>query len=145
MIATGTVALALLATMGIFAVADTVIHSGTSSVSGTVTARAVVNPMIRLTITTPHAGQTVNFGTVNPETTHTNTVTVGVRSNRNFNLTKGITGQVAEMGLSTSLLDQTNRPRGVENFSDIYTINVPFTTLPGTYTASVTYTATQLP
>lgn len=143
MLVTAAVALALLATMGIFAVADTVTHSGTSPVSGTVTARATVNPMIALTITTPDVGQAVEFGAVNPETAHSDTVNLEVRSNRNFDLTRSITGDVALMGFSTSLGAQMNQVRGVRPFSDTYSINVPYTTLPGSYAASVTYTVTQ--
>jgi len=142
-IATGAVALALLATMGIFAVADTVTTSGAPSASGTVTARATVNPMIELTITTPNPGQAVEFGAVNPETSHSASVDIRVKSNRTFNLTQVTTGDVAEMGFSTSLLAQMNQARGVHNFSDTYSINVPYTTLPGNYAASVTYTVTQ--
>jgi len=143
MIATGAVALALLAAMGIFAVADTVTYSGNPSASGTVTARATVNPMIKLTITTPDAGQAVEFGAVDPETLHTDTVDLEVRSNRIFNLTRAISGDVALMGFSTSLSNQTGVAKGVHPFTDTYSINVPITTDPGNYSASVVYTVTQ--
>jgi len=133
MLVTAAVALALLATMGIFAVANPPLQA-----TGMVTARATVNPMIVLTVPA-----TVDFGAVNPAVVTTRAVGLEVRSNRNFNLDRAITGDVALLNFTTSLDAQENQPRGVTTFEDIYTINVPYTTAPGDYTASVTYTVTQ--
>ena len=145
MLVTAAVTLALLATMGIFAVAtpDAVTLSGTPSVSGTVTARATVNPMIELTITTPNATQTVEFGAVNPETAHSRDVQLRVKSNRIFNLTTDMANQYSAIGLTTSLGDLSNQDRGVHSHTDTYSIFVPYTTAPGDYVATVRYTVTQ--
>ena len=118
--------------------------SPNSTATGSVTVTATVNPKINLTINAPDATQTVNFGAIDPGVTATKTVGLSVDSNRNFTMTKTTTGSSAQLGLSTSLASGATGVKGAGTaFSDVYTINVPFTTDPGTYNAFVQYTVTQ--
>lgn len=143
------VALALLAGMAVFAVANTVeTYMGTgnpAAASGTVTARAVINPRLEMTITTPNTLQTVDFGNVEPGTTTTRSVSIEIKSNRQHTLTRVISGTgVTPLGFSTSLPNSGVLPRTASTtHNDIYTIAVPWTTEPGPYNASVAYTVTQ--
>ena len=105
---------------------------------------AVVNPALSLTVTTPSADQTVEFGSVDPGTTYgPETVTLVVRSNLACVITKAITG-AETLGLSTSLADTSASPKTAGGpFSDEYSLAVPWTTPPGDYSATVQYTAIQ--
>ena len=116
-----------------------------SSATGSVTVTATVNPKINLTIVAPDATQTVNFGAVDPGVVVAGkTVNLSVDSNRNFTMTKTITGSSAQLGLATSLASgATGVPALGSAFVDNYSINVPYTTAPGTYNAFVQYTVTQ--
>ena len=143
------VALALLAGMAVFAVASTVAtYSGATTASGVVNARATANPRIELTITTPDITQQVLFGAVDPgaSITHSTPVSLLVKSNKGYNLTRAIAGDVALMGFSTTLVNQMGQLKtnnAGATFSDTYSINVPWDTDPGNYTSTVTYTVTQ--
>ncbi len=141
------VAVAMLASMAVVATADTVTYPGAgnpnSTASGNVTVSARVNPKITLTITTPDAGQTVAFGDVDPMSGATEVVGVQVSSNKTYDLTKVVTGDDALMGLSTSLADQVDQSKGTNAYSDTYTLNTPYTTDPGDYSATVAYTVLQ--
>lgn len=141
------VALALLAGMAVFAVADSVTHQGAGdplTATGTVTARAVINPFLEMTITTPNAGQLASFGNVDPGSVHTRNVSIEIASNRLHTLTRVIDGDVTEMGFSTSLPNSGVLARTASTVHpDTYTIDVPWDTEPGTYYATVTYTVTQ--
>jgi flagellar basal body-associated protein FliL len=119
--------------------------SGTSPVSGSVTVTATVNPKINLTIVSPDATNTVNFGAVDPGVTSgIKTVTLSVDSNKIFSVSKTITGSNAQLGLVTTLANSSGNAKGAAvPFSDNYTITPPFTTDPGTYNAFVQYTVTQ--
>jgi hypothetical protein len=110
----------------------------------TVRVAAVVDPTLALTVTTPSADQTVEFGSVDPGTTYgPETVTLIVRSNLACVITKAITG-AEPIGLSTSLADTSASPKTADGpLSDQYSLAVPWTTPPGDYTATVQYTAVQ--
>ena len=142
-------AVALLLGAAAYASAASVTYPGSgspfSTATGSVTVTATVNPKINLTIVAPDATQTVNFGAVDPGVTSgTKTVSLSVDSNRNFTMTKAITGQNALLGLATSLASgATGVPGAATPFTDNYTITPPFTTAPGVYNAFVQYTVTQ--
>jgi len=104
-----------------------------------------VPPHLKLTITTPAATQTVNFGSVNPGVAAASqTVTLTVDSTANFTISRTVSGQVAEMGLAFSTLPTGTQTPGVHVYSDVYTVTPPWTTAPATtLTASVMYTVTQ--
>lgn len=114
--------------------------------SGNVTVKAQASPKLELTITTPDAIQTVDFGVVDPGTaTGGKAVTLLVKSNKEFSITKTPTGDVALMGLTTSLADSTaNAKTAGATFTDNYSINVPWTTEAGqALSANVLYTVSQ--
>ena len=118
--------------------------SGIKTTNGTVNVVASVSPKLSLTLSTPASGQTVDFGPVDPGgATLPQTVDVTVRSNKNYDLTKAITG-AAPIGLLTTLADSTgNAVTSGQLFSDAYIVNIPWATAPGVYTATVQYTVTQ--
>lgn len=142
--------LVLLFSMVALAMADVVTYPGSLyapgrwQASGTVTVAATVNPKITLTINTPDPAQTVDFGAVDPGVAvGPETVGLSVNSNKQFDLTKTVVG-AAPIGLTTTLADTPNVSKGSNvTFSDDYSINVPWTTDPGAYTATVTYSVIQ--
>lgn len=114
--------------------------------SGTVIVTAQANPKLELTITTPDAGQHVDFGVVDPGTaTGPEVVTLFVKSNKAYSITKTPSGDVAKMGLTTSLADSTgNAKTAGQSFTDNYSINIPWDTDPDVLlTANVLYTVSQ--
>lgn len=122
--------------------ADVVTYSAPAQ--GTVTARAAVNPKITLSIATPDAAQTVDFGPVDPETAYSDTVGLQVKSNKVYDLTVGApAGDVAALGFTNSLASATGESVGINTYTDTYDINVPFTTAPGNYAVTVQYTVAQ--
>jgi hypothetical protein len=131
-----------------YATADTAVITGTGgaskTASDTVTVKATINPKLTLTVVTPAASQTVDFGSVDPGTAYGPTpVTLTVQSNKTYNITKTTTGAAA-IGLSTSLGNSVNN--GVtagQLYTDNYSLNVPWTTAPGAYTATVQYSVVQ--
>jgi len=129
---------------GVVGLASADIVSYTGPAQGTVTARANVNPKITLTIDTPDAAQTVDFGAVDPETLYTDSVDLRVKSNKVYDLTVGApAGDVAALGFTNDLASVTGEGVGINNYTDNYEITVPFTTAPGNYAVTVQYTATQ--
>jgi hypothetical protein len=137
-------------TLGVmtYANADTAIVYGTGgaskTASDTVTVKAAINPKLTLTVTTPVAGQTVDFGAIDPGAAYgPQTVTLAVQSNKTYNITKTLTG-AALIGLSTSLSNSSNNPRTASQaYTDNYSVTVPWTTDPGNYSATVQYTVIQ--
>jgi hypothetical protein len=131
-----------------YAMADTTSISGLGGASkawsDTVTVTAAVNSVLTLTLTTPSAGQTVDFGTVDPGTAYgPETVTLIIQSNRPCAITKILTGAAA-IGLSTSLPSSSNSAETAGHaFSDNYSLNIPWVANPGDYTAVIQYTAIQ--
>jgi hypothetical protein len=142
------VVVVLLAGAATYATADTAIIYGTGgaskTASDTVTVRATLNPKLTLTVVTPAASQTVDFGAVNPGTAYGPTaVNVTVQSNRPYDVSKVITG-AGPINLTTTLGPSSANARTAgQLFVDNYSINVPWTTDPSAYTATVQYTVIQ--
>lgn len=113
--------------------------------SGPVNVKATVNPKLTLTITTPDAGQSVDFGAVDPGSViGGKTVSLQVNSNKDYSLAKSVAGDNVAIGLATSLAAATTGVKGAgAPISDAYSINVPWDTAPAAYTATVQYTVTQ--
>jgi hypothetical protein len=112
-------------------------------VAGTVTAKAFVNDKLTLTIVTPNAPQTVDFGNVDPGVAQTpQAVNLTVQSNRNWAMSISKVGD-ATMGLTTSLGSASGGPTASAPYVDTYSLTVPWTTAPGAITATVQYTVTQ--
>jgi len=147
-------AIALLVLLGAvtYATADSATYYGTDvspagDATGTVSVTATVNPKINLTIETPDAAQTVDFGTVYPgDVIPSKTVTLTVDSNVIYSLATAPSGDVAELALVT-----VGTPTGAwgsrganREYYDDYTITPPWDTAPGVYNAEVQYTVTQL-
>lgn len=114
-----------------------------TSASGTVSVTANVNPKISLTITTPDAAQTVAFGDVEPGVPVSDSVDLEVSSNKIYDLDTTLGGDDALIGLTTSVGDLTGEAKGTNTYTDTYDVDVPFSTDPGAYTATVQYTVTQ--
>jgi hypothetical protein len=134
-------AVALGLAVGVFAAAPL---ACASAQSGTVNVNAVVPPTIRLVITAPGDGQSVDFGPVAPgEVTAPQSVGVLVRSNRPYSVSTTALDAEA-LGLVTSLANSSANPKTNEAmFTDTYTLDVPATTAPGAYTSTVQYTVVQ--
>jgi hypothetical protein len=131
-----------------YATADTVVVNGVGSpleASDTVTVNATVNSMLTLTVTTPDAGQSVDFGAIDPgASSATAQVDLSVQSNRAYDLSVAKTGDAA-IGLTTSPIGATGEPATASQaYTDTYQlVNVPWTTTPGAHSATVLYTVTQ--
>lgn len=142
-------AAAMLLSAVAFASADVATYTGAGNprtASGDVSVTAAVNPKITLTVTTPEAAQTVDFGTQDPGTYSGKTVNLSVNSNKQFDLVATQdTSAFGGIGLTRSLAGgQNNIGKGASIArSDDYSIDIPWTTDPGAYTATVTYTVTQ--
>ena len=143
----GSLVAALLLSAAAYATAESVTIAGTAgSATGPVAVKATVNPKLSLTIVTPDASQSVDFGgAVDPGTViGGKTVSLSIDSNKDFSLTKSASGNVAELGLLTTLPATSAGLKGKNvPFTDAYSIDVPWTTLPAVYAASVQYTVTQ--
>jgi hypothetical protein len=133
-----------------YASADTVVISkngpGPQTATDTVTVKAAVNSKLELTVATPDPAQTVDFLTVDPGSSYGATnVNLTVKSNRTYAITTVIAGQNAAMGLSTTLGNTVvgDPATASKGYVDGYSLNVPWTTAPGSYTATVQYTVTQ--
>ncbi len=138
-------AAALLVGAATFASAETATYG--SAVPGTVTVKATVNQKLAMSITTTDAvSQTVDFGTVDPGSSYAGkTAVLNVKANKGYKLDKAIGGQFALMGLSTSLPVTATlaKPAAAgDDYTDDYSLNVPWDTAPAAYTATVQYTAT---
>jgi hypothetical protein len=123
--------------------------SGTTgqTATDTVLVTTHVNPYLVVNFTTPNASQTVAFGNVVPGTSYgsdaSHTVNINVSSNKLYNITITKSGD-ATIGLTTSLSNSTNNAKTASQaYNDVYSLNVPWTTDPGDYTATVTYTIVQ--
>ena len=139
----GSLVAALLLSAAAYATANTVILAGPT---GPVAVKATVSPKITLTIDTPDATQSVDFGVaVDPGTViGGKTVNLSVDSNKDFTLAKTVSGANLELGLVTTLPGSSVGAKGkAVPFADAYSINVPWNTVPAAYTATVQYTVTQ--
>jgi hypothetical protein len=106
--------------------------------------KAAVNPKLVLTVVTTDGTQTVDFGAVDPGTSYgPKLVTLTVSSNKLYNITKTTTDPTP-LGLTTTLANSTgNAKTASQLYNDNYSINVPWTVDPGSYTATVLYTVVQ--
>lgn len=140
-------AVAIVFSVVALATADIVTYNAAGNTqTGNVAVSATVNPKITLTINTPDAAQSVAFGALDPGATASKDVTLTVSTNKAFNLTKTVSGQTAEIGLTTSQANLANVAKGQNlSYTDTYSVNVPWSTEPGNYTANVQYTVTQTP
>jgi hypothetical protein len=146
----GVLVLAIVMVAGVSsAFADSVTTTGTlvgghlTSVD-TVTVKAAINPKLVLTVVTPAASQTVDFGTLDPGTvTGTQPVSLTVQSNKLYSITVAKAGDTT-IGLNTTLANSVNNAKTASQaFTDNYSLNVPWTTDPGSYSATVQYTVVQ--
>ncbi len=103
---------------------------------------ATVKSKLTLTVNTPDAAQTAAFGDVYPGAAVTENVGVTVQSNKAWTSSTALGGQNALIGLSRAGFPASGA-KGTNTYTDIYTVNVPWDTDPGDYTATVTYTVTQ--
>ena len=93
----------------------------------------------------------IDFGAVTPGTPAADTVTVNVKSNKDYTLSSLVTGQNVLMGLGTTTAPgNMSKLTGVgadagRNWPDTYSLNVPWDTDPSAtaLTATVTYTVVQ--
>jgi hypothetical protein len=143
------VAIVLMGTVA-YANADSVTVTKTGSgtaaqtATDTVTVKAAVNPKLVLTVVTPAALQTVDFGAVDPGTAYgPQAVNLTVSSNKTYNISVAKVGDTP-IGLTTSLANSSgNSKTASQGYTDNYSINVPWTTDPGNYTATVQYSVVQ--
>lgn len=100
---------------------------------------------ITLTIQTPNAGQSVDFGAIDPGvTTAPRSVTVTVNSSSGYTISRSVAGDATRMGLAVSGNANGTKPAGTASFTDSFTLTPPWTTDPGVpLVATVTYTVTQ--
>jgi hypothetical protein len=135
-----TIVIALIVVSMIFGVVAFATAATTDT--GTVNVSVTPNAKITLSLSTT----TVAFPAIDPGVASgIIPVTVGVSSNKGFNLTKTTTGAVP-MGLTTSLADITLKagPKGVNTYTDNYQVTVPWTADGGTaLNATVKYDVTQ--
>ncbi|MHB9004426.1 MAG: hypothetical protein ACYC6C_10245 [Coriobacteriia bacterium] len=105
----------------------------------------IADPYISLTITTPAAGQTVNFGLIDPGVlTATQDVTIEVDSSAPYDIIREPGGDASLLGLFITGDAVGPKLQGVQTFTDTYSLNPPWTTDPSVpITATVTYTVVQ--
>ena len=126
----------------------TKIGSGTAAqtATDTVHAKVAINPKLILTVVTPANTQTVDFAAVDPgSSSGPQAVTLTVSSNKTYNVSIDKTDpNIALIGLATTLANSGPNPATASQlFTDNYSLNVPWTTTPGAYTADVKYTVVQ--
>lgn len=139
------------------ATADTVVIPGAGSpnqsASGNVTVRAVVNPRLTLSLTTPAAdpSQTLEWLGLNPgDDPAAKDVGILVSSNKGFQIDKsmGSTNLATNLSMTMTYPTGLNVASGAKgqnvSFTDTYDIpTIAWTVDPGTYVDTVTYTVTQ--
>lgn len=87
------------------------------------------------------SADSIDFGAVDPGSSHdSGPITITINASEPFDLTKSIGGSTASIGLTSDLGDRLNQPSGPTTFLDRFRIDVPWSTDPGPYTATVTYT-----
>jgi len=102
-------------------------------------------PYLSMTITTPDDGQSVDFGSIDPDvTTAAKIVTVQVTSSAAYTITRTIGGDAALLGLDVTGTASGAGAAGTATYADDYTLTPPWTTEPDVpLVAAVTYTVTQ--
>lgn len=105
----------------------------------------IADPYISLTITTPAAGQTVAFGSIDPGVaTPTQAVTVVVDSSAAYDIIRTPGGDAGLLGLFITGTAVGPQTQGLQTFTDQYSLTPPWTTDPAVpLTATVTYTVLQ--
>lgn len=110
-------------------------------------AYTILPPYLTLTLTTPDAGQTVDFGLIDPGvTTADKTVTLEVGSSHPYSITRGRDlAAEAPIGLEiTGTAEGTGLAPGQTTYTDVYRATPPWTTDPEVpLSATVTYTVVQ--
>jgi|GEM_PF-1087066 len=108
-------------------------------------AYTILTHHLTMTVTTPDAGQSVLFGSVNPDVTSpAKTVGVTVDSSVAYTITRTVSGDASLMGLVVTGTAHGAGSAGVTGFSDSLTVTPPWTTDPDvTYGATVTYSVVQ--
>lgn len=100
----------------------------------------VATPILSLTVTTPGGGSTIDFGSVAPEGIYpAQNVGVTVTASAPYTLTRSVTGQTAEIGMSVAGVPVGNHGAGTHNYTDALSIAPPWTTDPGDYNVEVSY------
>lgn len=145
-------ALAAIMVLGVAGAAFAVDYPGTLVGTQLV---ATNSPAVQVTATVPAKltltldKTLVAFGPVDPGATATSNVLVTVKSNKTWTGDVVVAGQAAEIGLAASTDDAgwdamaKYGAVGNSDFTDAYSLNVPWTTPAGDYVATVTYTVTQ--
>lgn len=94
-------------------------------------------PWLQLTV----SENAIDFGTIDPGVPYSHSgVGVQVEANVAFDLIKSRGGAFAELGLDSSLSDQINTPGGTSDYTDVVSVEAPWNTVPGAYSAVLTYT-----
>ncbi len=110
-------------------------------------AYTILPPYLTLTLTTPDAGQMVDFGQIDPGVaTAAKSVTVAVDSSHPYSITRGRDlAAEAPIGLEiTGTAEGTGLPAGQTTYMDQYRATPPWTTDPEIpLSATVTYTVVQ--
>jgi len=104
----------------------------------------VATPILTLTITTPGAGQSVDFGSIDPEvTTPPQTVAIQVNSSAPYTFSRTI-NDPAPLGLAVTGTAEGAKPAGSATYLDSFTLTPPITATPSVpLTATVLYTVVQ--
>lgn len=114
-----------------------------ATATDTVSVTATANASVSLTLDR----HLVDFGALDPGVaTGPEVVNVNVKSNANYTVLRTMAGQFAQIGLGIATNPNFNgvfvygpSPLLGDDYVENYTANVPWTTLPGAYAASVTY------
>ncbi|MEN6430053.1 MAG: hypothetical protein ABFC80_04285 [Coriobacteriales bacterium] len=94
-------------------------------------------PWLQLTL----SENAIDFGTISPGVQYTHSgLGLHVQANVPFDLQKSESGSFAELGLSSTLADLAGIPSGASDYTDVVSVDAPWTTSPGTYTATIIYT-----
>jgi hypothetical protein len=128
----------------------TVTKTGTGTAAQTATdtvhANVAINPKLILTVVTPANTQTVDFLSVDPgASAGPQAVQLTVSSNKTYNVSIDKTDpNIALIGLATTLANSVNNAATASQlYTDNYSLSVPWTTAPGSYTADVKYSVVQ--
>lgn len=102
-------------------------------------------PYVSMTIVTPGAGQSVDFGSIDPGVSTPGVpVSVSVASSLPYTITRTLAGSYAELGLAITGTAIGARPAGIAVFNHVFGLTPPWTTDPQVpLTATVVYTVTQ--
>ncbi len=117
-----------------------------TAATGTATVTATVNPKLEMSID----DSTLAFGSLDPEVNGSGNAVLTVRSNKAFTVSRAIDtgddlatliGLTIDNGATGSF--SKNASNAGQVLTDKYSYLVPWSTTPGTYSQSFTYTVTQ--